>query len=193
MKKYYAYFALLFLVISQMSCQDKKQSSETEISLIADSTSISHSELENNSSVFKAVLKTNAGMVRGISVGDDFTTIKESAPLSESQPDNGKSFTESFDDMGLNFADILYVKNTDNKVDAIAIDIFVEKQTTVDSLMNEFKGHFDSKYGVGKGISKMIVWKLPDGLNVLKLQNVSTAKDPGLKIVFAKPSNEMLQ
>jgi hypothetical protein len=192
-KKYYAYFTLLFLGISQISCQDKKQSSETETSLVADSTSTNSSELENNSPVFKAVLKTNAGMVRGISVGDDFGTIKESAPLSESQPENGKSFTESFDDMGLNFADVLYVKNVDNKVGAISIDIFVEKQAAVDSLMNEFKGHFDSKYGVGKGISKMMVWKLPDGLNVLKLQNVSTAKDPGLKIIFAKSGNEMLQ
>jgi hypothetical protein len=191
-KKHYPYFALFLIFISEMSCQDKKQSSATEVIANTDSTS-NISSLDNYSPVFKAILKTDAGMVRGISVGDDFETIKETAPLSESQPDHGKSFTESFDDSGLNFADVLYVQTTDNKVGAISIDIFVEKQIAVDSLMNEFKGHFDSKYGTGKGISKMMVWKLPDGLNELKLQNVSTAKDPGLKIIIAKSGDSILQ
>lgn len=193
MKKYYAHFTLLLLVVSQMSCQEKKQSFETDKSLVGDSTLISPSELDNSSPFFRSVLKTNAGMVRGLSLGDDFATIKESAPLSEAQPDNGKSFTENFDDMGLNFVDIKYLKNIDNKVSVISVDIFVEKQSSVDSLMSEFKSYFENKYGTGKGITKMMVWKLPDGLNVLKLQNVSTAKDPGLKIVFAKSGDEMLQ
>ncbi len=192
MKNSYAYFALLLLVMSQISCQDKKQSSETTAAVAVDSTSNVLS-LENYSPAFKAILKTDAGMVRGLSIGDEMNVILESAPLSETQPDNGKSYTEYFDDTDLNFADILYVNDSENKISAISVDIFIEKQTAVDSLMSEFKGYFDKKYGQGKGISKMAVWKLAGTDNELMLQNVSTAKDPGLKIIFAKSGDRLLQ
>ena len=191
MKNSYAYFALLLLIISQMSCQDKKQSSETT-SVAVDST-LKVPSLKNRSSTFQAILKTDAGMVRGLSIGDEMNSIVESAPLSETQPDNGKSYTEYFDDTDLNFADILYVNDSENKIGAISVDIFIEKQVAVDSLMNEFKGYFDKKYGQGKGISKMTVWKLAGTNNELMLQNVSTAKDPGLKIIFAKNGDKLLQ
>jgi hypothetical protein len=191
-KKTYAYFALLILAFAQISCQDKKQTTESDATITTDSTSQINT-LENYSPTFKAILKTDAGMVRGLSIGDEMNVIVESAPLSESQPDNGKSYTEYFDDTDLNFADILYVNDSDNKISAISVDIFIEKQAAVDSLMNEFKGYFDKKYGQGKGISKMTVWKLAGGNNELMLQNVSTAKDPGLKIIFAKSGDKLLQ
>ena len=177
--------------MSQMSCQDKKQTTETT-SVAVDSTSTIPS-LENYSPAFIAILKTDAGMVRGLSIGDDMSSIVESAPLSETQPNNGKSYTEYFDDTDLNFADILYVNDSENKIGAISVDVFIEKQASVDSLMNEFKGYFDKKYGQGKGISKMTVWKLTGTDNELMLQNVSTAKDPGLKIIFAKSGDKLLQ
>jgi hypothetical protein len=190
-KNSYAYFALLFLVMSLTSCQDKKQTPETT-SVRVDSTSNIPS-LENYSAAFNAILKTDAGMVRGLSIGDEMNSIVESAPLSETQPDKGKSYTEYFDDTDLNFADILYVNDSENKIGAISVDVFIEKQASVDSLMNEFKGYFDKKYGIGKGISKMTVWKLAGTDNELLLQNVSTTKDPGLKIIFAKSGDKLLQ
>ena len=192
MKKTYAYFALLILAIAQISCQDRKQTAESDTIITTDSAP-KVNNLENYSPTFNAILKTNAGMVRGLSIGDDMKAIVESAPLSESQPTDGKSYTEYFDDTDLNFADILYINDAENKISAISVDIFIEKQTAVDSLMNEFKGYFDKKYGQGKGISKMTVWKLAGGNNELMLQNVSTAKDPGLKIIFAKSGDELLQ
>ena len=191
-KKTYAYFALFLLSFAQISCQDKKQTTESDAITSIDSTS-QVNNLENYSPTFTAILKTNAGMIRGLSIGDEMSAIVESAPPSETQPENGKSFTEYFDDTDLNFADILYVNDPENKIGAISVDIFIEKQVAVDSLMNEFKGYFDKKYGQGKGISKMTVWKLAGGSNELMLQNVSTAKDPGLKIVFAKSGDKLLQ
>jgi len=190
-KKTFAYFALLF-VLAQISCQDKKQTAESDAIITTDSTS-QINNLENYSPTFNAIFKTNAGMVRGLSIGDEMNVIIESAPLSETQPNNGKSYTEYFDDTDLNFADILYVNDSENKISAISVDIFIEKQVAVDSLMSEFKGYFDKKYGQGKGISKMNVWKLAGGNNELILQNVSTAKDPGLKIIFAKRGEELSQ
>ncbi len=193
MKKTYAYFFILsILAFAQISCQDKKQTTESDVTITTDSTSKINT-LENYSPTFRAILKTDAGMVRGLSIGDEMNVIVESAPLSESQPNNGKSYTEYFDDTDLNFADILYVNDSDNKISAISVDIFIEKQMAVDSLMGEFKGYFDKKYGQGKGISKMTVWKLAGVNNELMLQDVSTAKDPGLKIIFAKSGDKLLQ
>ncbi|MEY4540299.1 MAG: hypothetical protein RLZZ306_2056 [Bacteroidota bacterium] len=192
MKKSFAYFALLLLAFVQISCQDKKQTAETEATISVDSTS-QVNNLDSYSSTLNAILKTNAGMIRGLSIGDEMSAIVESAPLSENQPGNGKSYTEYFDDTDLNFADVLYINDSENKISAISVDIFIEKQVAVDSLMSEFKGYFDKKYGQGKGISKMTVWKLAGGNNELMLQNVSTAKDPGLKIIFAKSGSELLQ
>ena len=192
MKKTFVYFALLLFAFAQISCQDKKETTASEKTVTIDSTS-QINNLEIYSSTFNSILKTNAGMVRGLSIGDEMNAIVESAPLSETQPTNGKSYTEYFDDTDLNFADILYINDSENKISAISVDIFIEKQVAVDSLMNEFKSYFDQKYGQGKGISKMTVWKLAGGNNELMLQNVSTAKDPGLKIIFAKRGDELLQ
>ena len=192
MKKTFAYSVLFLIAFVQISCQDKKQTKESDATISIDSTSQVNT-LDDYSQTFNAILKTDAGMVRGLSIGDEMNVILESAPLSETQPTNGKSYTEYFDDTDLNFADILYVNDSENKISAISVDIFIEKQVAVDSLMSEFKGYFDKKYGQGRGISKMTVWKLAGGNNELMLQNVSTAKDPGLKIIFAKSGDKLLQ
>ena len=141
--------------------------------------------------IFKQILKSDAGMARGVSIGDKIETLQETVLPSETQPNNGKSFTVYFDGSDLNFADILYVKNTENKVEAIAIDIFIENKVEVDGLMKEFVDFFNKKYGTGKGISKMMTWQMPDGNNLM-VQDVSTEKDLGLKIVFAKNGDKLL-
>lgn len=191
MKKYY--FALTLIVVSllSISCGDKKQVSQTETAAPADS-SVKKVSIENYSVVFKQILKSDAGMARGVSIGDKIETLQETILPSETQPDNGKSFTAYFDGSDLNFADILYVKDAENKVGAISIDIFIENKIEVDNLMKEFVDFFDKKYGKGKGISKMMTWQMLDGNNLI-VQDVSTEKDPGLKIVFAKIGDKLLQ
>lgn len=191
MKKYYATLTFIFTSLFLISCGDKKQESHTEATANADS-SIHKVSIENYSMIFKQILTSDAGMARGVSIGDKMDTIQETILPSETQPENGKSFTCYFDGSDLNFADILYAKDAENKVEAISIDIFIENKVEVDNLMTEFVGYFDKKYGKGKGISKMMTWQMSDGNNLI-VQDVSTAKDPGLKIIFAKSGNKLLQ
>ena len=75
MKKTYAYFALLLLAFAQISCQDKKQTTESDATITTDSTSQVNNTLENYTLNFKAILKTDAGMVRGLSIGDEMNVI----------------------------------------------------------------------------------------------------------------------
>ncbi len=191
MKKYYFVITFIFASILLISCGDKKQETQTQTTASSDS-SIQKISIENYSVIFKSILKSDTGMARGVSIGDKMDTIQETILPSETQPENGKSFTTYFDGSDLNFADILYAKDAENKVIAISIDIFIENKVEVYSLMSEFVGYFDKKYGKGKGISKMMTWQMPDGNNLM-VQDVSTAKDPGLKIVFAKNGDKLLQ
>ena len=190
MKNFYVCFVLLFTFLFFNACQDKKQASK-ESTTTVDST-LNRISINDFSIIFKEILKSDAGMARGVSIGDKIETLQETILPSETQPTNGKSFTVYFDGSDLNFADILYQKDSENKVSAISIDIFIENKAEVDSLMKEFVSYFDKKYGKGKGISKMMTWQLPDG-NSLLVQDVSTAKDPGLKIIFAKNGDKLLQ
>ncbi|MEA5405808.1 hypothetical protein VB776_22910 [Arcicella sp. DC2W] len=190
MKKNNFYFLIFFALL--VACQEKKESTQTESNASVNLTEGS-SALENYSTIFQAILKTDTGMARGVKIGDNIDTINETTLPSETPAENGKSFTEYFDDTDLNFADILYVKSPDNKVEAITIDVYIERQTAVDSLMNEFKGYFETKYGKGVSKDKSIIWQLADGNNNVLIQNVSTEKDPGMKIVFANKDDKILQ
>jgi hypothetical protein len=189
-KKYYFAFTLIIVSFFFNSCGDSKQESHTETT--SSDSSVRRVSIENYSSVFKQIMKSDAGMARGVSIGDKNETIQELTPLTENQPENGKSYTVYFDGSDLNFADILYVKGANDNIEAISIDIFIEKKTDVDALMKEFVDFFDKKYGNGRGISLMKTWQMPDGNNVI-VKNVSTEKDPGLKIIFAKNGDKLLQ
>lgn len=189
-KKTNIYFLFFFLQL--MACQEKKESTQTD-SNISTNAKDGSSALENYSTIFQAILKTEKGMARGVKIGDNIDAIKETTLPSETPAENGKSFTEYFDDTDLNFADILYVRSPDNTVATIAIDVYIERQTAVDSLMNEFKGYFETKYGKAVVKDKSVIWQLADGKNNLLIQNVSTEKDPGFKIVFADKNDKILQ
>ncbi len=191
MKKNKLYPIVVLLLAMMIACQEKKQ--ETSVGVNALSSPPVKGNFENYSPIFQAIIKNEAGMARGVSIGDTLDKIQESTLPSEAQPENGKGFTEYFDNTDLNFADILYTKDSDGKVKAIIIDVYIEKQSTVGGLLNEFKSYFDKKYGQGVETEKATSWELPDKENSLVIQNVSTQKDPGLKIVFAKIGDKALQ
>lgn len=191
MKKNKLYpIVVLFLGIL-ISCQEKKQ--ETPVGVNSLSSPSQKGHFDNYSPIFQAIIKKETGMARGVSLGDSLEQIKETTLLSESQPENGKSYTEYFDNTDLNFADILYTKNEQGAVASIIIDVYIEKQSTVGGLLNEFRSYFNKKYGKGEESEKTTKWELPDKENTLVLQNVSTQKDPGLKIIFAKTGDKVLQ
>lgn len=175
-----------------ISCNSKKsQETSKPDSLIVNSFAGPVSSLEGQSPIFRTILKSDAGMARGISIGDLFqsTVQTEKAPLSETQPENGKGFTEYFDDSDLNFVDITYTKDQSDKVASITLDVYVERKSAVDSLFTEFKTYFSRKYGKNTVNGKGLVWKVQDNKSAV-LQDVSTEKDPGIKILFVR-ENEL--
>lgn len=175
-----------------VACNDSsKSSSEKE----AYRSSLDNSDvaLGHQTTLFQTILKRDSGMARGISLGEIFADAvkKETATPAEVREVNQKNFTEHFDETDLNFVDITYTGDSENKVSTINLDVYIEKQAIVDSLFNEFGNYFIKKYGVGVSENKKIFWTLPNN-NRLQLENVSTQKDPGFKILFSSSDKKPL-
>jgi hypothetical protein len=122
-------------------------------------------------------------IIRNTTWGQDFNSIQDSLDLAEAQPDKGKSYTLYFDDTDLNFSDITYVPNEQNKLVEINFDIFVDAAQDVQPLIDQWKGYLDSKFGASEVSGQQILWAKNKNTRIL-LENVSTPKDPGIKISF---------
>lgn len=168
----------LFL-ISLYSCSQEKQaenkdSQQTEAVLAA----------WNESGEWVQKLSVNSQkIIRNTSWGQDFSTINDSLEIAESQPEKGKSYTLYFDDSDLNFSDITYVPDEQNKLEQVSFDIFVDSADDVQPLIDQWKGYLDVKFGPSESKGKQINWTKNKNTRIL-LENVSTPKDPGIKISF---------
>jgi hypothetical protein len=110
-------------------------------------------------------------------------SLKDTLELAESQPENGKSYTLYFDDTDLNFSDITYIPNDQNKLQEIDFDIFVESGSEVQPLIDHWKTYLDAKFGPSEVKGKILLWSKNKNTRI-QLENVSTPKDPGIKISF---------
>jgi hypothetical protein len=122
-------------------------------------------------------------IVRNTTWGQDFSSINDSLELAESQPERGKSFTLYFDDTDLNFSDITYLPNEQNKLQEITFDIFVDSADDVQPLIDQWKGYLEVKFGPSETKGTKVFWTNNKNTRIT-LENVSTPKDPGIKISF---------
>jgi hypothetical protein len=122
-------------------------------------------------------------IVRNTTWGQDFSTINDSLEVAESQPEKGKSYTLYFDDTDLNFSDITYIPNDQNKLQEITFDIFVDSAEDVQPLIDQWKGYLEVKFGPSETKGTQVLWTKNKNTRI-QLENVSTPKDPGIKISF---------
>jgi hypothetical protein len=161
------------------SCSQEKQSDNTES---AQMVAIAAAWEDSGEWVQKLTLSPSK-IIRNTTWGQDFNSIQDSLDLAETQPDKGKSYTLYFDESDLNFSDITYVPNEQNKLQAITYDIFVDSREDVQPLIEKWKSYLDAKFGVSEVNGKKILWTKNKNTRI-ELENVSTPKDPGIKISF---------
>lgn len=169
-------FALLFFAVS---CNQEKKS-ENEAS--SQQEAVVSAWNESGEWVQKLSLSPNQ-VIRNAAWGQDINSLKDTLELAESQPERGKSYTLYFDDTDLNFSDITYVPDEQNKLKEIDFDIFVDAAEDIQPLIDQWKGYLDSKFGASEVKGKQILWEKDKNTRIL-LENVSTPKDPGIKISF---------
>lgn len=172
-------FIFFTAMICLESCSQDKQSENADS---AQTEAITAAWEDSGDWVQKLSLSPNK-IIRNTTWGQDFNSIQDSLDLAEAQPDKGKSYTLYFDESDLNFSDITYVPNEQNKLVEINFDIFVDAAQDVQPLIDQWKGYLDSKFGASEVSGQQILWVKNKNTRIL-LENVSTPKDPGIKISF---------
>lgn len=161
------------------SCSQEKQSETKEN---AQTEAIQTAWEDSGEWVQKLTLSPDK-IVRNANWGQDFGSVNDSLELAESQPEKGKSYTLYFDESDLNFSDISYIPNEQNKLHEIVFDIFVESSEDVQPLIDQWKKYLDAKFGPSEANGKNVLWTKNKNTRI-NLENVSTSKDPGIKISF---------
>ena len=181
-KQIVSFLALLFFssaIICLESCNQDKQSENTDS---AQTETITAAWEDSGDWVQKLSLSPNK-IIRNTTWGQDFNSIQDSLDLAEAQPVKGKSYTLYFDESDLNFSDITYIPNDQNKLQEITFDIFVDASEDVQPLIEKWKSYLDAKFSASEVNGKKILWTKNKNTRI-ELENVSTPKDPGIKISF---------
>lgn len=166
-----------------IGCNQKNNQNEAQ----NESTSIltpSQMYWNSASSTLQKITLSDTAIVRNIQWLQPLDSVKETIELSESQPTNGRSYSLYLDDSDLNFVDIVYKTNTQNQVIKIDFDIYVEDREEVSKLISEFDQYFQIKYGKKTLIGKKSSW-LAKNKTRIQLEDVSTSKDPGIKLMYS--------
>ena len=188
--------ALLFfactLFMNQQACRSRQQAN----SQATDSTSTATTDspvTETGTPVAITGRLSELGLTpdshwRGINLGDDFTRVKA---IEKGQPfeSDAEHIGYTVELKNLETADMLYYQ-TDKKVSAIDVDLFLNRRPSVDAYQNELSAYFTSHYGSSKPGSGGTVWTGKMG-ETITLKDVSKGKDFGLKIKMASVAGEL--
>ena len=140
---------------------------------------------EQSGDMVQKITLSPKGVVRDKEWGISIDSLQEKLELAENQPANSKSYTLYFDNSDLNFTDISYLSDNQQKLTEIDFDIFVETKSQVEELKEKFTNYLQVKFGASKIEGNKIIWE-KDVNTQVTLQDVSTLKDPGIKLVFSR-------
>jgi len=167
------------------SCNSSQENGKNETSSSSEIDQLALNAWEKSGDIVQKITLSSKGIVRNQDWGISIDSLQEKLELAENQPSNGKSYTLYFDDSDLNFTDISYLSDEKNKLTEIDFDIFVETKSQVDELKQKFTSYLQVKFGKFKIEGKKNVWENDKNTRVI-LDDVSTSKDPGIKLVFLK-------
>lgn len=184
--------AKLLLLISTsfivfFSCNSSKENEKNGTSNTSEIDQITLNAWEKSGDLVQKITLSSKGVFRNKEWGISLDSLQEKLELAENQPANGKSYTLYFDDSDLNFTDISYIGDNQQKLTEIDLDIFVETKSQVEALKENLTTYLQVKFGASKTEGNKIIWEKDKNTQVI-LQDVSTVKDPGIKLVFLKKS-----
>ncbi len=135
---------------------------------------------------FQEILKTYDGTVRGISLGDPLTEVRQKE-TAEPLEDSTKYVSYNVELGNNEMTDILYYFDPKTKsIQNITLDIYLNDAPAVDSLMMEFTRYFTDKYGDPVIQEKKAVAWQDVQKNKIIMKDVGIKEAPGLRIQVAK-------
>jgi len=176
---------ILTSTIMFFSCNSTQENGKNGASNTSETDQIALNAWDKSGDLVQKITLSSKGVIRNKEWGISIDSLQEKLELAENQPANGKSYTLYFDDSDLNFTDISYLSDSQQKLTEIDFDIFVETKSQVEELKEKFTTYLQVKFGASKTEGNKIIWK-NDKNTLVILQDVSTGKDPGIKLVFSK-------
>jgi hypothetical protein len=173
-------FILAFFFSACNSRSEKTEGNTTEISASEQKTQEAWSK---SGEIVQKITLSPTKIIRNTAWGQAIESLPEKLELSENQPITGKSYTLYLDNSDLNFADITYVVDEKNKVKEIDVDVFLEENNQVQDLIKQFQDYLSAKMGPFKKEGNKNQWG-PNQNTQVTMEDVSTAKDPGIKLIF---------
>ncbi len=167
------------------SCNSTQENEKNGASNTSESDQIVLNAWDKSGDLVQKITLSSKGIIRNKEWGISIDSLQEKLELAENQPANGKSYTLYFDDSDLNFTDITYLSDNQQKLTEIDFDIFVETKSQVEELKEKFTTYLQVKFGASKTEGNKIIWEKDKNTQVI-LQDVSTGKDPGIKLVFSR-------
>ena len=174
-----------FSSIYLMSCSNtsEKVNSDTEIKLSAGDLKL-RDAWEKLSPTSQKILGSFVGIIRDKNWGESLNKITENLEKSETQPNEGVSYSLYFDETDLNFVDISYIGQS-GKLNQIIFDIYLEEPSEVQKIKDEFITFLTCKYGQNEKKDLELIWDKNQKTRI-QLTDMSTEKDPGLKLEFVE-------
>lgn len=188
MKHNYLAIGCLISALFFSACSNQKQADTqaTDSTTIAATTEVI-TDIPITGHLAELGLTANSDW-RGINLGDAFANVKGL--------EKGEPFESDSDHIGytielknLETADILYYQ-TDKKVSAIDVDLFLNTRQSVTEYQNELEMYFTARYGTSKPAEGGTVWS-GWKKGTVTLKDVSKGKDFGLKIKIAATGNSL--
>lgn len=167
------------------SCNSSQENEKNKALNVSEADQMALNAWRKSGDMVQKITLSSKEIVRNHTWGIPIDSLQEKLELAENQPFNGKSYTLYFDDSDLNFTDISYLSDKQHQLTEIDFDIFVETKSQVDELKEKFTSYLQVKFGDAKIEGKKIIWEKDKNTRVV-LDDVSTAKDPGIKLVFLK-------
>jgi hypothetical protein len=177
------FYILSLLIIVTSACDTQKKNNQ-EVDTITATINQKVASENKIQKLLRTIVGTGEGLLRGVNFGDSITDVKkkENLELFEEEPAHiGYTFdTESFETI-----DILYQKDSENKVSGIQLDVYMNTDSSNDSLKNAMANFFSVRYGNPTEKEGMSIWNIkPEGQ--VSVKSVKNKLDRGLEIRFTK-------
>jgi hypothetical protein len=175
----------IFVFILLVEACSNPQNSET----VNVNTSPAMTDVSSVSNTEKLLTKIMGkdGLVRGVQFGDDIAEVKKKEGSAAFEEDD-KHIGFSFDTENLETVDIIYQKDKNNRVKGIELSIYMNTNTSNDSLKSAMSAYFTNKFGNPLPKSDNLAWGLkPAGKVSIKV--VQNKLDRGLEVKFTKDSD----
>lgn len=175
--KIYIFVLILFI----LACSNPNETQKVEVSVPAPPAAPASSNVQN---LARTIMGTGEGLLRGVKFGDSIEEVKKKETVELFEEENSH-VGYSFDTDNLETVDILYERDSQNRVSGIELDIYMNTDGTNESLKQELSNLFSVRYGKPVSEDPILVWKIkPTGQVSIKV--VKNKLDRGLEIRFTQ-------